>query len=62
MNRLYDPCYYCNERTATCHGECKRYELSQELKAKDKEKERRAGLERDCVSSGWSYDKRGMKK
>lgn len=60
MNRLYDPCYYCEEHTPSCHGDCKRYKVSQELKAKDKANERKAMLEHD-VSSSWCYDKRGKK-
>lgn len=61
MNRLYDPCFYCKKHSPDCHGCCEKYELSQTLKAKDKAKERNDALERDCVSSGWNYDKRGIK-
>ncbi|MEG2270588.1 MAG: hypothetical protein RSC27_04635 [Bacilli bacterium] len=62
MNRLYDPCFYCKDRTMTCHGACDRFKLSCELKDKDKEKARLRAIERDCASDGWCYDKRGRYK
>lgn len=61
MNRLYDPCYFCQERKIGCHGNCDRYKLSCELKDKDKQKRAKIALERDVASNGWCYDKRGKK-
>ena len=33
-----NPCYMCNKRTYDCHGYCKYYEKSKEIKLKKKEK------------------------
>lgn len=55
-------CKDCQKRYPGCHTGCEWYKAERKAQNKENESRRLESIVKDTVSTGWCYDKRGVKR